>query len=335
MSNPFYIFLSSGLTDKTKLSFTSSNSSFSECVRNRTVLFYSSSIFSNEEYTDNYNSRTDISQTSTFTSCTFNSKGSSGGAIWFHGTSSTLTVLDSTFNKCNSTSGHGGAIYAYSCGRISVYHSTFIQCAALSLYSGGGILTDGASLSSEISQSTFISCSGGQDGGGLEIVGSTESSEQENLPVKDCKLIGCIANGRTDTTANDADGGGLIFWRNQNTIGIYNSLFSKCESKKRGGGSFVVINKPSFSNVIRFCFYCENTAPDGRNALIHFNATNWTPWNIVFFHSFTSDSSYVKSLAQNRPEATAVNDNLLPKPNSIIQLSSTIIILDTIYGTFY
>ena len=290
--------------------FSSSNSSFSECVRNNISLFACSFILSNQDYTENCNSQKDILQTTTFTSCSFNCESSSGGgAICFHGTSSTLTVLDSTFNKCNSTSGHGGAIYAYSCGRITVHKSTFIKCVVLSLYSGGGILTDGASLSSEISRSNFISCSGGQDGGGMDIVRCTGDSEREYLPVKECKLISCIANGYNGGSNNDADGGGLIFWDNACTLGISNSIFTKCESKKRGGGSFVVINKPSFSNVIRFCFYCENTAPGGRNALIHFNGSNWTPWNIVFFHSFRFDSSLSNSLAQNRPEATAVSDN--------------------------
>ena len=132
-------------------------------------------------------------------------------------------------------------------------------------------------------------------------------------PVRECRFISCVAIGKqTGSQTNEADGGGLVFWENDYTLGISNSLFAKCESKKRAGGSFVVVKSSSFSNVIRFCFYCENIAPQGRNALIHFNSSSTTLWSIVFLHSFTSDTTLSKSLAQSHSNPTEVTSNWLP-----------------------
>ena len=137
----------------------------------------------------------------------------------------------------------------------------------------------------------------------------TRGTNGANFPVKDCRFISCVANGRTPSNGNDADGGGLIFWENTHTFGINNALFVNCESKNRAGGSFVVINSYYFKHIIRFCFYCDNTAPKGRNAPIHFNGTDGTPWSIIFFHSFTSDNSITNSLVKNYSDGTPVLDN--------------------------
>ena len=268
--------------------------------------------FSNAHYSGDIPSQTEISETSIFTSCTFNTRGSCGGAIYFTGSGASLTVTDSVFNKCNSTSDHGGAIYCGNCGKVSIMKSAFIVCASPVVCFGGGIYVIGASAVPEITVNNFISCEAGQDGGGLYLIQIEGGTNGANLPVRNCKFIGCIANGILLNGDNDADAGGLLYWQSDYTLGISNSVFAKCESKKRCGGSSIIISKPSFSNVIRFCFYCENIAPQGRNALVHFSPTNWEPWDIVFFHSFTSDSSLTNSLVLNLPAASEVNDDWLP-----------------------
>ena len=270
------------------------------------------SSFLNGDYTGPISSRTEISETSTFTSCSFNTQGQGGGAIFFHDTLGSLTVSDSLFEKCNSTSEHGGAIYGHSCGMVSINASLFVTCSSPKDKYGGGICIIGTSAMPEITESNFISCISGQDSGGLELSKVTVTTGVD-LPVRECSFIGCIANGVTsDPQLNDADGGGLLFWENACTLGIANSLFAHCESKQRSGGCFIVINNASFFNVVRFCFYSENTAPSGRNALIQFNQSCWEPWDIIFFHCFTSDNSFVNSLVMTHSTESAVNGDWLP-----------------------
>ena len=279
----------------------------------RSYLSFASSLFSsNADYAGHISSRKDLSVTSIFTSCSFNTQGSSGGAIYFHDTSDSLIVSDCLFEKCNSTSGYGGAIYGYNCGKLSVKASCFIACSSPTYYFGGGMCIIGTSAVPEITESSFVSCSSGQDGGGMWLSGVT-TTDGTNFPVKKCRFVKCIANGIASwTTSNDADGGGLIFWENYYTLGIANSLFAKCESKKKAGGSFLVINSVYFDHMIRFCFYSENTAPNGRNALIHFNSSSTNLWSIVFFDSFTSDFSLSNSLAQNYAGSVPSKNDWLP-----------------------
>ena len=175
------------------------------------------------------------------------------------------------------------------------------------------MLINGGAILPEILDCTFIWCEGEEDGGGVYLLYTDGGTNGENIPVSSCRFVGCSAKGISSwTTDNDADGGGLIFWCNEHTFGVHNSLFAKCESKLRAGGSFLTVNKVFFNNIIRFCFYCENNSPNGRNALIHFNGTDGTPWNIVFFHSFSSDSSLINSIAEDYDVPTPLNQNWLP-----------------------
>ena len=266
---------------------------------------YSTATFSlyvtNEDYSGTIPSRKDISETSTFTSCTFNSQGSWGGAIYFTGSGASLTVTDSVFTKCNTTTGHGGAIYCLNCGKISIKQSSFVECSSYyGSTGGGGIFTNGASVLPEITENTFLSCTGGQDGGGLYLYQTKGGTNGANLPVNECTFISCVATGYAGG-ANDADGGGLIYWSNDCTLGISDCLFIKCESKLRAGGSFVTINQDYFNNIIRFCFYSENTALNGTNTVILFNSSSTNLWSIIFCHSFTLDIDLTYSLAQNAP----------------------------------
>ena len=135
-----------------------------------------------------------------------------------------------------------------------------------------------------------------------------------NLPVRECKFISCVAYGKnTDYETNTAAGGGLMYLANDHTLGISNSLFAHCESKCLGGGISFVINKVVFRNIFRFCFYHENIAPQGRNAFIRFNQTDEEPWDVIFYHSFTSDGDLDNSLVHNSSEVTEDIDSWLPK----------------------
>ena len=279
-------------------------------MRNYRFIFSSSS-FSNEDFTGSYSSQIDLSTESIFTFCTFNSEGLSGGAIYFHDTTSDLFISHSLFYKCNASLEHGGALYCYNCGRVSIYSSSFVECACTNYNTaGGGLCFWGVSITSLIKHTNFVSCSTEGDGGGLDFYGTYGQTNQDNLPIQECKFVGCVAYGNVlDERVNDADGGGLIFYGNAHTLGISNSLFCKCESKLKAGGSFVTINQEYFDNIIRFCFYCENTAPEGRNALIHFNDSSTDLSSKIFFHSFTSDNTITNSLVQNYSAASAITQN--------------------------
>ena len=219
-------------------------------------------------------------------------------------------MSDSLFRHCTSH-GAGGAIYCFNCETVRIHSCTFRECVCPDPdTSAGGAFIYQASLLPETTANTFISCSGGQDCGGLYLYETKGGTRGENLPVKECRFIGCIAYGKSpQSTKNEADAGGLRFWMNDYTLGISESLFSKCESKERAGGSFLAVNSIYFHNIIRFCFYSQNTAPHGNNALVHFNGSSTNLWSIVFFHSFTSDNSITNSLVQNFSDATPVTSN--------------------------
>ena len=255
----------------------------------------------------------DLRQSDSFSFCSWkNCAAENGGAIYFHDNSGSLTVSDCLFENCNCTSGHGGAIYGCNCGKVSIQRANFMSCTAEGHCCGGGLLIQSSPSVPNIFESTFISCSAGEDGGGLYLYQIT-GTNGVTLPVNNCLFISCIANGQvTWTVENEADGGGIIFWENARTLGISNTLFTKCESKNRAGGSFFTINSDHFDGIIRFCFYSENTAEKGRNALVHFYIADDTLWPTVFFHSFTSDSDLSDSLIKDYPDVKEVTHNWLP-----------------------
>ena len=274
------------------------------------------SSFLNGDYTGPIPSRTELSETSTFTSCSFNTQGQGGGAIFFHDTLGSLTVSDSVFDKCNATSGHGGAMYCYNCGKISIKRSLFIECSALLDFSGGGVFVNSISALPEITENIFLSCSGGQDGGGLYFYQIHGGANGANLPVKKCRFIGCVANGaRENSNVNDADCGGAAFWKNDYTLGLWGSLFVKCDSKFRVGAVGLCINTTRFDFVIRYCHFSDNTARYGNNVLVEFVGESESHWDIVFLHSFTTDKHRSNSLVGAFDDSWSpitVSDDWLP-----------------------
>ena len=150
----FYGILCSGLTEKTRLSFTSSNSSFSECVRNHNLkLSYNKQIAEcitthKEHCVNTQQNPLKEGVSHCIISCTFNSISSPvprGGVLYLHHTSqsstTSLTVDRCIFDTCNTTATAtevygGGAIYV-DCGSFYLSSSIFIQCSSKSY--GGAI----------------------------------------------------------------------------------------------------------------------------------------------------------------------------------------------------
>ena len=162
----------------------------------------------------------DLTHSDSFNFCSWKDcTATSGGAIYFHDNSGSLTVTDSLFEQCNSSSGYGGAIYCNNCSLVYINTSSFITCLSSSSYHGGGICILGASSMPEIIRSTFVSCQSGCDAGGLQFLSITGGTQGENIPVCSCRFIHCTAKGLvSNSEQNDGDGGGLVFWDNTNTF---------------------------------------------------------------------------------------------------------------------
>ena len=57
-----------------------------------------------------------------------------------------------------------------------------------------------------ITENNFISCIRGQNSDGLYLIYTKGGTDAVNIPVKECRFIKCIANGRISrSTTNDAD----------------------------------------------------------------------------------------------------------------------------------
>ena len=319
-------------------SFTSSISSFIECVR-KTFLqqsvnnnSYNTLLFDNQiktvsiatqksnEVTYTPAEHKELSNTDSFTSCEWiNCEAASGGAIYFHDTSDSLAVSYCVFEKCVALSGRGGGIFALSSGKVSISQSTIIECSCPTAGTvGGGFIAQSVSAVPEIVETYFLSCLASEDAGGVYILATTGGTNEANLPVRECRFIDCVARG-DEGGSSRADGGGLMNWMNDRTLGVSNSLFVRCMSIGRAGGSFVVINNPPFSDIIRFCFYYENMAAYGRNAVIHFNGTTGNPWDYVFYHSYTSDTDLTSSLAEFNSAESPEKTDWLPQTNANVQ----------------
>ena len=288
----FTCILCSGLTDKTKLAFTASNSSYSECIRRHLPFMSLSSSFStsyNEDCTaPDYKEctfttphLTPSSSSVSFTSCTFNSleSDSNGGAIYFtNNPSGTLTVLSCVFIHCSANppladSHGGGGIYMNSGSKLNVSLSTFFFC--VSAVSGGGILAEVALISSLASECTFIECGNGQGGGLMTYIGPSSS-------VSSCVFISCVA---------DSVGGGIYHdsTADSSSLTLSNCLFTNsCAKYKngssfeqtRGGGAFEDYRSKGYASAYSFSFFSGNTAPFGVGNDISINGYSLSLTNI-------------------------------------------------------
>ena len=291
-SYSIYVIVRSGLILKTKLSFTSSNSSFTECVRKKALNNPISNVYPTYKNCINNNgtitscegpdilSGRVISSSATFISCTFTSLTSSesGGAISFtHG--DTLSVDQCAFTDCTSTHSvqhyeGGGGVFSNCGSLLSVTSSTFIRCTAVSF--GGGVLATKDCNHATVSLCNFFTCSANH-GGGLNLFFGPSSSISSSC------FFSCTA---------DAVGGGLYHDSKTSCyITLSDLLFTGNTANNngdRGGGGFEDYRSlTSYPISISFSFFKGNRAPKGvgndvsichralgRNDIIHcFTAT--------------------------------------------------------------
>ena len=270
----------------------------------------------------------DASSTHTFTFCSWNGCSSSlGGAITFREhTSSSLVVTGCIFCSCKCTSSNwvygGAAIHCSNVKSVSIDSSTFLSCGCTYAV-GGAICIIGISAVPEITENDFITCSGGEDGGGIWLSGVT-ATNGVNRPVRDCRFIHCTANGiMYNNNNNDGDGGALVLGDNTHPLGVSDSLFLSNHASTDGGALFIQLSTYVTQHRVVFCFFHKNTAPLGCDALIDFTYAGNHQYDKVFLQSFTTCT--LKSLAESNASPTTIDnsDNWLPQTHTNLKLYGT------------
>ncbi|KAH7826081.1 uncharacterized protein MONOS_12421 [Monocercomonoides exilis] len=214
--------------------------------------------------------RNSTTQTQTYKNAEWNEcSAPCGGALYVHDNSNaTLTVENSSFVKCNATSTRGGGIFAFNIAECTVRHSTFIECYCVASTTLGGA---GAEIQGMTIQVFFENCFfkdgwSGDDAGGLGIWSSKANKTKDC--VLDCSFMNCSGHH-----PSSSGGGGLITWYPIDKIVAKNCLFQRCYSARHGGAVSVLTNGYN-GNLLWFCFFHNNSAPQGNDICIYDNSTD-------------------------------------------------------------
>ena len=306
-----YDIICSGITETTRFSFTSSNSSFTECERthNSSPHTYlgtnSNDDEQNGEGKDFGNKQVvlDHSSTHNFISCLWrNCLAALGGAISFRSlTESSLIMNKCTFYSCGSSSSSvwtdgGGAISAFNVRSVSLSGCLFVSCSHTS-GSGGGINMYTILHQAYINYCVFISCSAWDDGGCAAI---WDSKALDNpIACLNCRFIKGTAKG-----SGSGSGGHLIFF-NTYYIACSNCLFSDSEADL-GAFYFLYSSYCSGKYPLIFSFFNNNSAAKhGNDAALDNYAPNDN--NPLFLHcASTSSPNRVGFWYNNRWDKTDV-----------------------------
>ena len=253
--------LCSGLTEKTKLSFTSSNSSFIECVRiinpSSSNSLVSGCITTASALCVNTSRNTlQLNHDHSIISCEFTSISSlvqRGGVIYLSSSSdsdtSTLRINTCLFQHCNTTGNYvhldgGGAIYIDSGTLLSITSTTFLDCSTKSY--GGAVYAQHNITSSVVSFCSFIKCRANHGGGFMTVYGPTSS-------ISSSRFISCSAQRFGGSMYHDSKTA-------QGTLILSDSLFTnnKADSQtnsSRGGGAFEDYRANIYKSKYSFSFF--------------------------------------------------------------------------------
>ena len=275
-NNSFYGILCSGLTDKTILSFSSSNSSFTECVRNHHIVLSNSDNNLNDPTclidgrqtsspACNTSSRNTLNTGSTydFSLCTWNScsvSNDAGGALKCTGTGTKVYLESCYFISCSAKE-KGGAIHTSSIHTLDVKQSVLYQCfteTTVDNQGSGAIWIYDIKQKLSLSQNDFISCTSKASGGASNIQLCNRSIQGENV-INNCNYICCNA------TNQSPEGGAIWIWENEALIGLENCIFSHCSSDYGGALRHECCGYQEQSYPIRYCFFNRNTGVFGND----------------------------------------------------------------------
>ena len=94
--------------------------------------------------------------------------------------------------------------------------------------------------------------------------------------------------------------------------GACNTLFVSNKCNKDGGAYFFPIWKDIAFYPVAFCFFHDNYAPYGCDALIHFTYEEYLQYERVFLHSFTTCTTNSLAMNNTTPMNIANPNNWLP-----------------------
>ena len=294
-TDSFYGILCSGLTDKTILSFISSNSSFTECVRKQIPFYHF--LFNNIIHCRDQTFSSDIrckhtgspisdsSGIHTFTNDDFKdcySSNDHGGAIKCTGSNTELIVTGCTFTDCHvskPSSYRGGGIYAESIKSVTPQSCYFTSCSG---FWGGGFYINEIGSTPSLSGCIFVSCKGHYLGGEAFVGQCTKTSSF--IVCNDCIFI----KGNNVSSSTYLRGGGfyLDIYESTHANAISNNLFTGNSVNNRGGGLAIYEESKGLDYSVYFCFFSDNSATSGGSDVfltsITFNS---------FIHSFTTSDA--------------------------------------------
>ena len=301
----FYGILCPGLTSKTKLSFTSLNSSFTECVRSNYIFSLHAPSINFHDITDTlelwkdeYFSDNDhkpvLSSTvgdHSFTSCTFVDLSSehNGGAICYTYGSS-LFIDQCTFTRCKTTESYthscgGGAVYTIS-GTLSVISTSFLCCTTSSF--GGGIFSYSSCSSSDIKFSIFIDCNGQYGGGVNTYCGPTSS-------ITSSRFLMCTGTASAGGFYHDSNSGATSISVSDSLFAHNCAAFQPDELPNRGGGGFETYRSQPFPFHYAFLFFHGNIAKNNVGHDITSHAYPLPDNTLVYSFTTTAENSFSNS----------------------------------------
>ena len=269
-TDTFYGILCSGLTSITKLFFTSSNSSFTECVRRHSSLHHSGS----NDYPSCPPGKLISGR------CSYKTKGptlsGSGTFIFSH--------TDFTICKHSDNGGYGGAIDCTG-GDLTIKRCSFVQC---SCSNRGGAVSFRSTGTCTQEDNLYRSCWSDYSSGAFD---SWDTSKYPHHNQKRCKYIdnhstyyahisieyssGTIMNsniyihGRSDATRR---AGTVVNYHSKNSVAYTNCLFSDGKAYNSGGLSFLGSHTANSATLtVKFCFFINNFGTDGTAREIYFD----------------------------------------------------------------
>ena len=190
-----------------------------------------------------------------FTSCKWDRcSAQNGGAIYVTTSNYQLEVKRSQFLSCQATGQFGGGIYAQPASLVHVDSSCFYNCQCKGTGGddgGGGICVHSISTEVILISTDFLSCAVQADAGGVTFRNSHSTLGNEKT-FQNCRFISC---------SGQSDGGAVLAWGNDYNAGFTNIIFHSCSSLVSGAVEATLLQP--VNNVVSFCFFNKNTGTYG------------------------------------------------------------------------
>ena len=297
--------LCSDLTEKTKFSFISSNSSFSECVRQYHLIQYN--IFNQK----NDNPSCPASQIVSGRCKYFQIRPSLSGSGLYIFTDTDFLHCEVTGNSC-----FGGAIDCRT-GDLTIQRCSFASC--YSEFRGGAVSFQSSRLCTQ-EDNLYAECWSDDSSGAFD---SWDTSKYPHHSHKRCKYIdshstyyahfaieyspdamiesNIYIHGRSDGTYY---AGSVVNFQAQGAIVYSNSLFVDGEASNSGGLSFLgFYTSDSATLSVKFCFFLNNFGADDTAREIYFNGdTSRNAREDLIIHSFSATPGSTVFIQNKSPQ---------------------------------